>query len=1093
MNESTIRDNFFFGTVGSFLKEAVSAGSSVSIVSAYFTIFAYHSLKKNFNGIRGLRFLFGEPTFIQSVNPEKLDPKGFRIEDDHISLENRLSQKSVARECSQWIREKVEIRSLVRPKFLHGKLYHVHEQSGVERAIAGSSNFTVNGLGLGGNKNIELNLVIDSDRERRELVEWFDKIWSDSGGLVEDVKERVLEYLEQLHRENSPEFVYFKTLFHIFGDYLAEQKQEGLIEPRTGFFDSQIWEALYDFQKDGVKGAINKILKHNGCIIADSVGLGKTFEALAIIKYFELLNQRVLVICPKKLAGNWTIYQARQNHSLNPFPKDRFDFSVLCHTDMGREKGKSKPNGIDLETFNWGAYDLVVIDESHNFRGNPLKKEREDGSIHLNRAGWLMEKIIKSGVRTKVLMLSATPVNNNLRDLRNQIAFITEGKDDALWESCKIRDISQALKNTQTRFTQWADPKKNSNRSVKKLLETLDSAFFKLLDEITIARSRKHILNFYQVEKLGKFPERRRPIPVYPQIDRQGRFPSYDRVNRQILEYKLSIFNPSAYVLADQREKYEELAGTKIAGFRQSEREFFLINMMKTNYLKRLESSIHSFSQSLERTLEKIESLETKIRDFQEFRERKSNESLDEFIPDENELEENEDEIQAWQVGKKLRFNLADIDLERWKRDLEKDREALVDLFYNACAVTPARDAKLAKLKSLILEKVSNPINTGNKKLLIFTAFADTARYLYENIQDWCQKDLGLHCARVCGSDTETTLGRNVYDEILLNFSPVSKNRHKYPGRLSETQEEIDILVATDCISEGQNLQDCDTLVNYDIHWNPVRIIQRFGRIDRLGSKNQAIQLINFWPTEDLDNYINLKERVEARMALVDVTATGEENILNPDQLHELIEEDLKFRNRQLKKLQHEILDLEELEDSISFSDFTLDDFRVELLKYLETKRESLEKSPDGLYALVPGESFPKGVIFCLVQKNPSEGNEKVNPLNPYFLVYVQNDGTIRANYTAAKKVLETFRTLCQNKTQPLEDLCRDFNAETSGGKEMGRYSFLLRKAVNGVVQVFHKRSNRHLQFDRTALLTQEQNQVNHLDDFELVTWLIVR
>jgi len=472
MSYSAIRDNHDHGTVGDFLKQVISTNSDVSIVSAYFTIYAYHHLKNNLDSINKLRFLFGEPTFIKSMDPDKVNTRDFKIEDDKITipLESRLTQKTIAQECSEWIRAKTEIRSMVKPNFLHGKLYHVRQESGIEKAIAGSSNFTVNGFGLGGSKNIELNLVIDSVRDMQELKEWFDAIWNDQTGLVEDVKEQVLKYLEQLYVENEPEFIYFKTLYHIFEDYLVEQKRGGFLDERTGFYDSEIWDILYDFQKDCVKGAINKILKHNGCIIADSVGLGKTFEALAVIKYFEILNARVLVVCPKKLTGNWTIYQASQNHSLNPFKKDRFNYTVLYHTDMGRESGNSAANGIDLENFNWGAYNLVVIDESHNFRGNPTERMRDDGSIKMNRAKWLMEKVVKSGVKTKVLMLSATPVNNTLRDLRNQISFITEGKEDALFEICKIKDIGLTLKNAQTNFTNWADPKKNPKRNMKQLL-----------------------------------------------------------------------------------------------------------------------------------------------------------------------------------------------------------------------------------------------------------------------------------------------------------------------------------------------------------------------------------------------------------------------------------------------------------------------------------------------------------------------------------------------------------------------------------------------------------------------------------------------
>lgn len=1112
MTSASIRDNHQYGNVGDFLKEIVKSNSNVSIVSAYFTIYAYHHLKSEFDGIERLRFLFGEPTFIKSIDPSKKNHRSFKIEDDQliIPLEQRLTQKSIAAACSNWIKEKVDIRSMVKPNFLHGKMYHVIQESGIEKAIVGSSNFTVNGLGLGGNNNIELNMIIDSDRDRQELKQWFDGIWNDATGLVEDVKDDVLRYLAQLYAENEPEFIYFKTLYHIFENYLDDQARGGLLNEKTGFFESEIWNALYNFQKDGVKGAINKILKINGCIIADSVGLGKTYEALAVIKYFELLNNRVLVLCPKKLTGNWTIYQASQNHALNPFVKDRFNYTVLYHTDMGRITGRSDANGIDLDNFNWGAYDLVVIDESHNFRGNPVERTKDDGTTKMNRAKWLMEKIIKSGVKTRVLMLSATPVNNTLRDLRNQIALITEGRDDALLETCGIKDISLTLKTAQTNFTTWADHKRNPRRNLKDLLERLDSAFFKLLDELTIARSRKHIKSFYKLEMIGSFPERLKPYSVYPVIDLKNRFPTYDRLNKQILEYKLSIFNPSAYVLEEKKQKYEDLAGTEVRAFKQSDRENFLIGMMKVNYLKRLESSIESFEISLDRTIRKIEVLEKKIDSFMKKKIPTQEETLEAPEPDEEELDENGEELDQWQVGKKLKFDLADLKLKEWLDDLSTDKAALVDLYNNAIAVSPDRDAKLHELKRIIGNKIEHQTNNGNNKVLIFTAFADTAQYIYDNLSSWIKNDLKLNSALITGAHTQTTFGKSDYDSILTNFSPVSKNRSKMKS--APQQGEIDILVATDCISEGQNLQDCDFLVNYDIHWNPVRIIQRFGRIDRLGSINSKIQLVNFWPTKDLDNYINLKERVEARMALVDVTATGEDNILNTEQIEDLISEDLKYRNRQLKKLQEEVLDLEDMDETVSLTDFTLDDFRIELLSYINANRQKLENAPFGLYAVIPSPSdepstesdsrdfsqaerviIKPGAIYCLRQKGATDGNEELNPLQPYFLVYIRDDGTVRYNYTNAKQILEIYRLLCQGRGEPYQALCELFNIETDNGQKMDKYGDLLKKAVAEIIHVFKKRGIQKLLSDRSALIIPRSKQINEIDNFELITWLVVR
>ncbi|MDM8548594.1 helicase-related protein [Desulfobacterales bacterium HSG2] len=1104
---SSIKDNHKRGSVGKFLKQQIDEGSRLSVVSAYFTIYAYQHLKDKLNNIESLNFLFGEPAFIRSLDPSKTDRKEFEIEDDQlvIPLHSRLRQKSVAKECSDWIEARVNIRSVAKSNFLHGKMYHI-SNNGNQKAILGSSNFTVRGLGLGGNPNIELNMEVTDDRDRADLLNWFEEIWEDNH-LVKDVKADVLRYLEQLYAENDPEFIYFKTLYHLFEKFLSEQRRGGLLDENTGFFDTKVWNMLYAFQKDAVKGAINKILRHNGCVLADSVGLGKTFEALAVIKYFELLNNRVLVLCPKKLSDNWTVFQAQNNSLLNPLIDDRLGYTVLSHTDLSRDSGRSVSN-IDLGAINWGNYDLVVIDESHNFRNNTRGKRDEEGHIiRKSRYEKLMADIINSGVRTKVLLLSATPVNNDLKDLRNQLYFISGGKEDAFYDKTDVKHLAQTMKEAQKTFTRWADPKKNGTRDVKKLLEKLDSSFFKLLDELTIARSRKHIQTYYkeEMERIGAFPKRLPVISRAPDIDTKDEFPSYDGINREIMTYKLSLFNPWAYVRDEWKSFYEKKAGKTVIAFSQENREHFLIGMMKVNFLKRLESSIESFETSMERTMEKITGLQDRIRAYKAaVSDSPEIESPEIYDEDDTELND------ANSIGKKLKYDLAHLDLDLWLKDLKSDKDALVLLKNSAKAVTPDRDEKLGVLKSLIREKTEKPINDGNQKVIVFTAFTDTANYLHENLLPFATEELNLHIALVSGSGTNrTTLGKTRFEHILTNFSPISKNRDKIKEMPQD--EEISILIATDCISEGQNLQDCDYLINYDIHWNPVRIIQRFGRIDRLGSRNKKIQLVNFWPTDDLNNYINLKDRVEARMALVDITATGQDNLLRKDQIRGLIEDDLNFRNRQLKRLKKEVLDLEEIDENISLSEFTLDDFRVELANYIEKNREKLQNAPLGLYAVVPspGSEFFRsseigdmsdsakdiirpGVIFCLRQKGDTGGNETVNPLSPYFLVYVRRDGTVRFNYTHAKQILEIFRLLGNGVDAPYDELCDLFDKETKSGSEMREYNLLLSRAISEIRSVFKKQVNRKLLRGRGGIIPKSERPEKS-DQFELISWLVIK
>ena len=1112
-NHSGLRDNHTRGNVADFLRAKAQSGSKLSIVSAYFTIYAYDALKLELERINHLDFLFGEPSFVNRLDPSRTEKKAFIIDADGLELSNRLQQKRIARECADWIERKVDIKSITQSNLLHGKMYHV-ATGGVEDAILGSSNFTVRGLGLGSaGNNIELNLIVDGNRDRQELKQWFDEIWGNET-LVKDVKEDVLNYLKQLYENHTPEFIYYKTLFHIFEKFLGDAGKTDIDLAKTTLFESQIWKKLFDFQKDGVKGVINKILTHNGCILADSVGLGKTYEALAVIKFFETRNERVLVLCPKKLSENWSVFQAHASNVFNPFPEDRFGFSLLHHSDLSRESGSS--NGINLQTFNWGAYDLVVIDESHNFRNNTKGRRDEEGNtVRLSRYERLMQEIIQSGARTKVLLLSATPVNNTLSDLRNQIAIIAGGDviqtpeaNAAFAQSLNIASLSETLRQAQVHFAKWAKLP-TDQRTVAKLLEDLGSDFFKLLDALTISRSRRHIERYYQssLAAMGGFPRRTKPLSVSPDLDTDKLFMSYDKLNAEISAYQLSLYNPSRYLKEEHKPEYAK----KVGNFNQSQREDFLIGMMKVGFLKRLESSVYSFSLTLQRTLDKIAELEARLDKFRQLQGENPDLDLASLAPEELDDEEMRD---ALEVGKKLTFKLAHIDLDRWQAALHGDRQQLYSIHLQARAIGVDRDGKLAALKELIRKKVECPSwrkdGRPNRKVLVFTAFSDTAFYLHEALEPWLRNEFRLHIALVTGSgQNKTSLGSNEFNQILSNFSPESKDRARIPSM--PQNEEIDLLIATDCISEGQNLQDCDTVINYDIHWNPVRIIQRFGRIDRLKSPNTAVHLINFWPTHDLNKYINLKHRVEARMALVDLTAAANDGILADQSLEDLVEQDLTYRDRQLKRLQDEVLDLEDLGDSVSFTEFTLDDFRLELLKYIEANKAALEAAPFGLYTCVPPHPDYKvigpGVIFCFRQGSPDipagdsadakqtgmSAPQSINPLHPYFLVYVLDDGNVRFGFAHPKQILDIYRILCSGKAEAYGQLCNLFDHETSHGSDMKPYDTLLQKAVDSLTATFRKRAASGLQSGRGFVLPDAKEQVHEKTDLELVTWLVIK
>jgi SNF2 family DNA or RNA helicase len=1103
---SSIKDNRSRGKVGDFLKECLKDGSKLSFVSAYFTIYAYEKIKDHLHKIDHLNFLFGEPSFVKSLDPDKTDKKAFKIEDEKLALSNRLQQKCLAKECSDWITDKVDIRSIKQANLLHGKMYHI-DDDGRKKALLGSSNFTVSGLGYGTNPNIELNLEVDGDRDREDLKQWFDEIWNNKD-LVVDVKNDVLTYLAQLYADHPPQFIYYLTLFNLFRDYLEGTHDIDESLRRAALPDTHIWQKLFSFQKDGAKAAINKILANNGCILADSVGLGKTFTALAVIKFFELKNERVLVLCPKKLRRNWTVY--RSNSTLNPFLADRFRYDVLSHTDLSREKGDVE--GIDLHTLNWGNYDLIVIDESHNFRNNSIAQDEKKRRTRYQR---LMEDIITSGVRTKVLLLSATPVNNQLSDLRNQISFIAGGdvarndrSDAAFSETLGIESVRETSRMAQTHFTNWAK-KPVAERKTRDLLAALGGDFFKLLDGLSIARSRSQIASYYkdEMKRLGGFPRRTAPRSLHPSIDLLQKFLSFEQLNDEISALNLALYHPTSQLRLDLPDTIREQYQNKILGsFTQEGREKILISMMKINFLKRLESSVDSFRLTLQRTIAKIDSLEERIIAFENHVEENPEIDYDSLTPEQ--FDDPDFESEDFTIGGKRRIHLGHIDLPKWLKEVRLDRVQLQFLLEKTISVKPERDGKLAALRVLIEEKATNPTTnregTLNRKILIFTAFADTARYLYEQISPWARQNLGIHTALIVGDGgNKASLGNTDYDDILTNFSPLSKSRAEQ-SRFPQ-DEAIDLLIATDCISEGQNLQDCDLLVNYDIHWNPVRIIQRFGRIDRIGSKNPEVHLVNFWPVADLDRYLNVKHRVEARMALVDISATQTDNLLDPGQLEDLIKEDLLFRDRQLKRLKNEILDLEDFDDSVSLTDFSLDEFRLDLLQFIESRKSELQEASTGLYAVVPAKpeipACKPGVIFCLrhngatlaakTQRPMDSGN--INPLSPHYLVYVHDDGTVRYSFAQPKESLLLLRNIAAGEENAIGALCEQFNASTCEGSDMSHYDVLIQKALASIQHTFQRRAAVSLLSGRGGMLpTAAETPASDTGDFELITWLVI-
>lgn len=1075
-----IVDNKQSGLVGDVLKEHIREGGELSIAAAHFTLYAFKELKKELEMLDEIRFIFTEPSFVEnSLMPmdriEMNESKLFGVEEE-IQYKNELTQQYIASKLSNWLEKKVKIKSVVNQRVDAG-FYHLENKDGSQVSLVGSAPFSSAGLGYTNSYNMYLNTIVQDEETNAKIKQIFNQMWENKQQL-QDVKNEVLNRVQQMYEKNSPELAYFVTIYNIFKKFLEENEGYDRIQQKTGFQQTEVWNKLYSFQRDGVVGAINKIETYGGCIIADSVGLGKTFEAMAVIKYYELRNHRVLVIAPKKLRENWSVY--RLNDKRNILANDRFSFDLLNHTDLSREGGYS--GDINLEHVNWGNYDLIVIDESHNFRNNPKRKDR------ITRYERLMQDVIKSGVKTKVLMLSATPVNNKLDDLKNQIAFITEGNDKALQKSANIKDISDTIRQAQRIFNKWSEIPEG-NRTTERLLEMLDWDYFTLLDSLTIARSRRHIEKYYNMEDIGKFPKRLTPITIKEKFDTLDEFPSLESINNDILRLRLAIYSPMKYILPSKKQQYKEKYDTKVEGrgaLSQEDREHSLIYLMKAGLLKRLESSVSSFTLTIQKIMNNIDMTIKKAHSLN------IEEAYSQNISDIDDMDSNELEDMA--VGSKVKVLLIDIDLIRWKQDLENDRIILAKLYKYAKEVDAKRDLKLHSLKNLINQKVNHPINGVNKKIIIFTAFADTAIYLYEHLHVWMKQKHRLHSALVTGSaNPKTTLKLKKVDfnNVLLNFSPRSKERNRV---MPEMTEEIDLLIATDCISEGQNLQDCDYLINYDIHWNPVRIIQRFGRIDRLGSKNDYIQLVNFYPPMELDEYINLIGRVKDRMIILDISSTGEENVIAESSEMK----DLEYRRNQLQRLQEEVIDLEDISGTVSLTDFTMDDFRVDLINYLKSNEDTIKNVKHHVFSMTKNENVyvedevKPGVIFCLKQINNFSSSAEKNALHPYYLVYIQEDGEVLYSYGHVKKILDLYRSLCLGKKDAYKELYDHFYRKTRNGKNMVQYQKFLETAVEDIIGKNEQQATLDIFSvgSLNALLTSSNSDVK---DYEVISCLVIQ
>lgn len=1075
-----------FEKFGDDLKKEIKKGDRCLIASAVFSMYGYEELKKELNEIEEFNFIFTNPTFIKRENEVKQErqfeidnfkrEKGIAGSEFEIKLKNQMNGKVIAKECANWIKRKAKFKSNINSNPIQSFM-------NINDKITYQNVNEISSAGLGYQKDntvfYPITKIDDNYETTKFYLKSFEELWNNKNQF-KDVTDEVVDFINDLYKENSPEFIYYITLYNIFNEFLEDITEDELANEKTGFKDSVIWNILYDFQKDAALGIINKLERYNGCILADSVGLGKTFTALAVIKYYQERNKSVLVLCPKKLANNWNTYN--NEYKDNILAKDRFNYKVLFHTDLSRRKGFS--GETDLSRINWGNFDLVVIDESHNFRNYNARKEKE------TRYDRLMNEVMKAGVKTKVLMLSATPVNNKFTDLKNQLALAYEGKTDKIDEKISTtKSIDTILKNAQSCFNEWSRlpiEERNSKELLKRLNTNFD--FFKLLDSVTIARSRRHIEKYYNINDIGKFPTRLTPISKNCEITNLEDFMSVKDIADTLTRLRMCIYSPFDYILPSKLAIYEEMYDIKVGGgrasFKQSDRESSLKILMRINLLKRLESSVDSFRITLLKILEQINETVASIEKYRKSGILNSIEDIE--VTNFNEDDDIEDLINdEFSIGKKVRISLTDMDVLSWKDDLLYDAEILESLLQDLKAVTPNYDTKLNTLIELIENKINNPINKNNRKVIVFSAFADTANYLYKNVSKYFKEKYNIDTAKVTGSGTnECTLKTNTdYNNILMNFSPKSKHRDIIEPNM---KDEIDILIATDCISEGQNLQDCDYLINYDIHWNPVRIIQRFGRVDRIGSDNEVIQLVNFWPNMSLDDYIKLKNRVEDRMMMSDIASTGEDNVLTNKS------SDIEYRKEQLKRLKEEVVDLEEMNTGISITDLGLNEFRMDLVEYVKQNGE-LNKVPNGMHSVVKEDvenGIEKGVIYIMKNISSSLNIDNANQLHPFYMVYIKDDGTIKSNHLNVKNTLDILRVLTRGKSKPIKEAYNKFNDITDDGRNMSKYSGLLNETIKSIIDV--KEDSDIDSLFRKGGTTMLQNDIKGLEDFELISFIVI-
>lgn len=993
------------------------------IVTGYFTIGALAWLSNEVNSkISNFRMVLGDIVNFDVEENHPLD-----LLNENISIEAALHLNKLSQEAVRFLKQDSVVAKTLEPNFCHAKAFLFNPNKKDDRNkyfISGSSNLTEAGIGLKFAHNVELNIgETGNNNQYKELCDWFETLWSSSKTHTDktlidkdgkktkiNFKQYLINEIESIFIKYTPNELYFKVLFELFGNQMLEIENDPEFNRQIGRLEnSVVYNSLYKFQEKGVLSLIRMLQKYNGAILADAVGLGKTWSALAVMKFFQLQGREIVLICPKKLEHNWNRYKKNQD---SRFEKDQFEYFIRFHTDMCEDRVESYNDRADKYFIN-DKPKLIVIDESHNLRNDKS-----------NRYKFLMEEILAKNEDIKVLLLSATPINNSLTDIRNQFKLMVKGNIHGFDESLGIRNIDYSFRTAQKEFNIWRrDPYPLISNFIKKLPAT----FFTLTDSLIVARTRKMIEG---PESGFTFPLRAKPENLFETPSQLGNFESFEELFDHFPPM-LSGYQPALYLKEEDEAEEKKSVLTD-----ERQRDRFLVKMMYILMVKRLESSWYSFFSTVGKIKDHHQNALTKILRYQEG---KQNDNLDEiYNSDIFSEDEMEADYQELTLGKKRKINLSDIDkagnLNAYKSDLKKDIQYLENLYANLerfhAVMTKetmqrknllSDDTKLEKLIKEINRKQASGNNRSNQKVIIFTVYRDTAQYLFEQL-----KLRGFNkLAMVSGSGSLTSDSNEEtrkFEPILERFAPYTKLYmekewdFKTPQKgldayyewekwieqndlttHTKLQNPIDILIATDALSEGQNLQDADMVINYDIHWNPVRIIQRMGRIDRLGSPNNKVFSINFWPSDNINTYLNLQGRIEQRMAAMKLAGSEVDDQFS-DTFKEMSHDeslDQKMRNRMMEQMQITFDDIESNEQSLGFNDLSLEQYRQDLLAEFLKDKDKYMRMPKGLYTGFEADATicPEEGLIALLGYPSKPAKTDKHEYKVFDLIYINREG----------------------------------------------------------------------------------------------------